>query len=338
MIISTNEKKHYQAILKKKSLNRSTSDDNSTADYNSIPRTQQQFMEKTVPPIKKTLLNWSEIPEWMRFNPYILTGYRSPSASYNTCVQSITEIHNETMNIWTHMFGLIVTVILFFQYFFLQDEWSSQTGFGALSMTLFFISCTICLSCSCVYHTFACHSKNVSVACNCIDYFGITMLIIGSWLPAYHYYFYCEPKWQVAYTAVMLIAGAATATMMIVPRFQAEEYLLMRTVLFFILGFWGIIAFIHSGFLHGFSLLREIGVDYILVMGLFYIAGALLYGSRVPERWFPGSFDLWFQSHSIFHISMMVGLGFYYTGMLKARDYWAAMGPDEQCSASSPFM
>jgi len=28
-------------------------------------------------------------------------------------------------------------------------------------------------------------------------------------------------------------------------------------------------------------------------MGGMYIAGALIYGARVPERWFPGTFDIW---------------------------------------------
>lgn len=27
--------------------------------------------------------------------------------------------------------------------------------------------------------------------------------------------------------------------------------------------------------------------------GFLYILGALLYALRVPERWFPGKFDLW---------------------------------------------
>ena len=31
-------------------------------------------------------------------------------------------------------------------------------------------------------------------------------------------------------------------------------------------------------------------------------SGALVYAQRVPERWFPGKFDLFFHSHQIFHV------------------------------------
>ena len=41
-------------------------------------------------------LTWSEIPEWMRFNPYILSGYRPPNDSYITCIKSIFKLHNES--------------------------------------------------------------------------------------------------------------------------------------------------------------------------------------------------------------------------------------------------
>lgn len=31
----------------------------------------------------------------------------------------------------------------------------------------------------------------------------------------------------------------------------------------------------------------------LIVLGLLYILGAVFYALRVPERWFPGKFDLW---------------------------------------------
>ena len=37
-------------------------------------------------------------------------------------------------------------------------------------------------------------------------------------------------------------------------------------------------------------------------------SGALVYAQRVPERWFPGKFDLFFHSHQIFHVGRHKGL------------------------------
>lgn len=32
---------------------------------------------------------------------------------------------------------------------------------------------------------------------------------------------------------------------------------------------------------------------FFVFAGLLYILGAVFYALRVPERWFPGKFDLW---------------------------------------------
>lgn len=37
------------------------------------------------------------------------------------------------------------------------------------------------------------------------------------------------------------------------------------------------------------------------LMGATYLLGAAIYAKRVPERWFPGRFDVLLASHQIFH-------------------------------------
>lgn len=43
--------------------------------------------------------------------------------------------------------------------------------------------------------------------------------------------------------------------------------------------------------------------------------------TRIPERWRPGAFDLWGQSHQIFHVLMAVGLTVHFFAFAKAFDY-----------------
>lgn len=52
-----------------------------------------------------------------------------------------------------------------------------------------------------------------------------------------------------------------------------------------------------------FLLLRSSLIDSITIfcVGLLYILGAIFYALRVPERWFPGKFDLWVRLVSRFH-------------------------------------
>ena len=43
--------------------------------------------------------------------------------------------------------------------------------------------------------------------------------------------------------------------------------------------------------------------------------------TRIPEKWSPGSFDLWGQSHQIFHVLIAVGLTIHFSAFAKAFDY-----------------
>ena len=39
---------------------------------------------------------------------------------------------------------------------------------------------------------------------------------------------------------------------------------------------------------------------------VFYIVGAILYALKFPERYFPRTFDIWLQAHSIFHVLVVM--------------------------------
>ena len=43
--------------------------------------------------------------------------------------------------------------------------------------------------------------------------------------------------------------------------------------------------------------------------------GAAIYALRVPERWYPGAFDLWFSSHQLFHLCVVAAALVHYRGV-----------------------
>jgi adiponectin receptor len=53
-------------------------------------------------------------------------------------------------------------------------------------------------------------------------------------------------------------------------------------------------------------------------MGVLYLTGAIIYGARVPERWWPGRFDLFLHSHQIFHVIVLAASMSHYYGMVRA--------------------
>ena len=62
---------------------------------------------------------------------------------------------------------------------------------------------------------------------------------------------------------------------------------------------------------------------YVGAMGMAYLIGAVLYSTRIPERFAPGRFDLVLSSHNIFHVLVVLGAYIHYHAAmisLKFRD------------------
>lgn len=50
----------------------------------------------------QSLCKINDVPQYLRFNPFILTGYRVPAMTSKECLKSLGYFHNETVNILTH--------------------------------------------------------------------------------------------------------------------------------------------------------------------------------------------------------------------------------------------
>ena len=71
--------------------------------------------------------------------------------------------------------------------------------------------------------------------------------------------------------------------------------------LFLTFGCSGIVPAIHFMAAYGVTLAhRQASVGWMALMGVLYIAGAIMYATRVPERWFPGKCDIWVSSQFSF--------------------------------------
>ncbi|CAG8513436.1 44341_t:CDS:2 [Gigaspora margarita] len=56
--------------------------------------------------------SFSELPHWLKDNVDIITGYRRPTYSYIKCMRSLFYLHNESVNIWSHLTGALIFIIL----------------------------------------------------------------------------------------------------------------------------------------------------------------------------------------------------------------------------------
>ena len=81
---------------------------------------------------------------YWRVMPYIHYGYRKSNKKFMYCACSTGCIHNETCNIWTHIFAA-----LYFFNCFLNHSQESMSKFVALAAALLFAMSTMAHSCSC---------------------------------------------------------------------------------------------------------------------------------------------------------------------------------------------
>lgn len=150
------------------------------------------------------LLAWEELPEWRRDNAFIITGYRQTSNSYYRSFLSLFTLHNESVNIWTHLLGSIVFTVLGLVALYLAEtiivpRYASATQTDVVVFACFFAGAFTCLGMSATFHALCNHSPEVAKWGNKLDYSGIVFLIVGSYVPALYYGFYCLPRLMEVY-------------------------------------------------------------------------------------------------------------------------------------------
>ncbi|GLU13425.1 hypothetical protein SLE2022_300630 [Rubroshorea leprosula] len=180
-----------------------------------------------------------------------------------------------------------------------------------------------CLLASSTCHLLSCHSERLSYIMLRLDYAGIAALISTSFYPPVYYSFMCNPFFCNLYMVFITVLGVATILFSLLPMFQTPEFRTIRASLFLGMGLSGIAPIFHKLILfwHQPEALHTTG--YEILMGLLYGLGALVYATRIPERWMPGKFDIAGHSHQLFHILVVAGAYTHYRAglvYLKWRD------------------
>lgn len=131
---------------------------------------------------------WHEIQPWQQDNHYIRSGYRPMSNSYFGSIKSLLYIHNETVNVYTHLLGAIAAAIgSFLLYSALKPRYEAANQEDILMFGCFFVGAALCLGMSATYHLLSNHSPRVARMGNKLDYLGIVCLIWGSFIPSVYY-------------------------------------------------------------------------------------------------------------------------------------------------------
>ncbi|RPB21036.1 HlyIII-domain-containing protein [Terfezia boudieri ATCC MYA-4762] len=267
---------------------------------------------------------WDELPSWQQDNHFIRSGYRRASNSIYLSLKSLFYLHNESINIHTHLVGALASLALLAAHLthtFLPRYPSFSPG-DKLAFVCFFSGAVICLGASATYHTICNHSLEVAKLGNRLDYMGIVAMIAGSYMASLYYGFWCLPELHKTYCAMILLLGFLCTILTLHPHFRTPPYRPLRAAMYVLYGSSGAVPLFHAASILGWSSLsKQISLSWLLAQGALYAFGAVLYAARFPERLAPGKFDIFGSSHQWFHVLVLAAAGCELVGLVKAFDY-----------------
>eukprot|EP00057_Strongylocentrotus_purpuratus_P022983 XP_011677457.1 PREDICTED: adiponectin receptor protein [Strongylocentrotus purpuratus] len=168
-----------------------------------------------------------------------------------------------------------------------------------------------------------------------LDYSGITFLIVGSFVPWLYFGFYCDNVTRYIYLVLIVSLGAVCLFVALRDTFSLPQYRPLRAGLYVALGLSGVIPAVHYVSVNSFlTAIQGGGLGWMILMAVLYISGAVLYAIRIPERFFPGKCDIWFQSHQIFHVLVLAAAFVHYHGINTMAAYREQIG---ECDAGQLF-
>ncbi|EGC37047.1 hypothetical protein DICPUDRAFT_46764 [Dictyostelium purpureum] len=267
-------------------------------------------------------------------NEYILSGFRLETKnSYIECTKSMFTLHNDTLNIWTHLVGAIIYLVLLFKSINiinynnnnninnstndfqsyinnnLNSDEKQTLNFIDLpsnfNFLFFLFSCFLCFTSSTIYHTYRSHSIPVFRKTLMLDVSSIGFLILSSVCLIIDSELSCWPSFKKVYLSLFLIL--IIIALLLLPKIMREKRYGFRTLIFSILALQGIVSHLLRIYMQGYFDQDFYVLKCLVFAYLFIGLGLAIRRLKVPEKYSPGKFDIWFSSHQIFHVLVVIG-------------------------------
>ena len=256
-------------------------------------------------------LPYNRIPLEMRI-PYILSGYRQTHQPWRYYFASIFHIHNETLNVWTHLIGSVIIIYHIYTYFRIYEAAGSDLRWTVLYYGICGLSA---LMFSSIAHLLHSKSRHTNYVVFLFDYLGCSFWVYGTGIMTV--YGVSDPtiytlvkdhylKWQCFCTVINYVnicaaklwygndIGNPRRTLMTVGGIGGQFAL--NSVPFS----WRYYTCVVDKECHISSL------NHITTFLVMFVLVALLFSWRQPERTWPGRFDIVGGSHQLFHIAVIL--------------------------------
>ncbi|KAF6207554.1 hypothetical protein GE061_016001 [Apolygus lucorum] len=263
------------------------------------------------------LLSYHEAPAYLQFNPYIRSGYRG-YMSTKMCFESIFWMTNETVNIWSHIFGWMLFLGLTLYDLCLLNIHASFTDKFIVGLLL---ACfQICMVMSSLYHIFSCRSEEHFHCFLSFDLLGIALSMLGIYMTGVYYAYWCHKGWQTFYLSSVL-AIFLLAMAMQIPKLKVPDQVKLLTFVGW--AAYGVVPTLHWTIMMGgldnpiVSLLLPRVVMMYIIIGIAFT----IYITRIPERFLSGKVDYIGSSHQWWHAFVVLALYYWHNTGIKYIEY-----------------
>lgn len=290
---------------------------------------------------RPALITYHDLPAWYQDNCFIITGYRPVSNSTRACFGSWFYLHNESMNIYTHLIPCLAFLLgIWYVLQYLHARYPSVSAGDDGLFVFFLLTATACLGLSTAYHTLLNHSAEAERLWLRMDFVGIVVLTVGDIVSGVYMGFWCETLYRKIYWGMIASLGTVTIFILVTPWFQGQRWRVFRTMTFVATGLTAIAPLAHGICYFGWkAMVRQSGLPYYLAEGACLVLGAVIYAvswalaaiarsitadciqTRFPESLKPGRFDIYGGSHQLFHVLVVVATVIQLVGILEAYDY-----------------
>ena len=130
-------------------------------------------------------------------------------------------------------------------------------------------------------------------------------MICGSTTSPFYYGFMCEENWFWGQLHLSLVFCSCFLAVFVTLAFNSMK---LNAIVYVVAAHSTIPGLVHLAYYTSAESVHTFYIwPWIFVGGQPYVIGAVIYALKIPERWFPRTFDIWLQSHTIFHLLILVG-------------------------------
>ena len=244
--------------------------------------------------------------------PAILTGYRVPYQSWKYYFYSVFQLHNETVNVWTHLIGSCIILHMLHSYF---QEFDLATDSVLSTILAFGITCLIGLTISSMVHLLHAKSPHVHFVAFMTDYIGATVCSFGTGVACFYgisdVSFY--KRWENLYIPALAFVSYLNFVNLCLAKlwFGDDPHNMKRKYMFLVgMGIQAVMSM--AAFIPRYitcfydETCKMTSLNHLTLISVIFALEAVTFAAHQPEKTWPGKFDIVGHGHQIFHVLIVL--------------------------------